>query len=298
MAFRSGFVAIIGRPNVGKSTLMNAALGERLAIVTPKAQTTRHRITGIYNGDSSQIVFLDTPGYHSSDKPLNKVMIEIVDSVIDDADLVCLMLDASMADHAVEHELFDRIGAERCILVANKADLVDRSKLGGIAAGFRDAWKATELIFVSALSNLGVDELIRAIIERLPEGEPFFPPDSYTSHPVRFLAAEIIRKQLFLKMHQEIPYSSAVEIDEFKDPRREGDITRIRASIVVERESQKGMVVGKGGALIKKIGTAARSEIEELVGGKVFLDLRVRVEKDWTKNPKAIKKLGYNTQLE
>jgi len=297
MVFKSGFAAIIGRPNVGKSTLLNSILGEHLAAVTQKPQTTRHKISGVYNSDDSQIVFLDTPGYHQSRKPLNQVMNEVVDSVIGDADVVCLMIEANRQGEDEERELFDRVGAERCIIVANKADLVDPALFGEIAARYRDEWKAREMVFISALTGEGVLDLIGAIKERLPEGEPFYPTDIYTSHPVRFIAAEIIREEVFLQMQQEIPYSAAVEIDEFKDPKKEGDITRIRASIVVERETQKAMVIGKGGARIKEIGTKARKKIEELVGGKVFLELRVRVERDWTKDEDSIHKLGYSTQM-
>ncbi|MFA4972047.1 MAG: GTPase Era [bacterium] len=298
MAFKSGYVAILGRPNVGKSTLINSILGERLAIVTPKPQTTRHRIVGIHNAKGCQIVFLDTPGFHHSRKPLNQAMNEIVESVIDDADLILLMVDASSNEYDVEKELFLRIGGERCIIVANKSDLADRSKFRERAFAFRDDWGAREVVYLSALRGDGVPELIEVIEERLPEGQQLFPDDSYTSHPVRFLAAEIIREQVFLQMQQEIPYSAAVEIEEFKDPKEEGDITRIKAAIIVERESQKSMVIGKGATRIREIGTRAREEIEKLVGNKVFLDLQVRVVKDWTKDPDMIKKLGYSSQLE
>ncbi|MFH1830164.1 MAG: GTPase Era [Pseudomonadota bacterium] len=298
MSFKSGYVAIVGRPNVGKSTLLNAILGERLAIVTAKPQTTRHRITGIYNDEDSQIVFLDTPGYHKSNKPLNQVMLEIVDAVIRDADVICLMIDAASTDHEIEQSLFSRIGADRCIVVANKADQLERGKFDEIAGRFRDDWGVKEFMFLSALKGQGVGTLIQIFKEQLPDGEPFYPDDIYTSHAVRFIAAEIIREEVFLQMHEEIPYSAAVEIEEFKDPTPDNAITRIRAAVVVERESQKGMVIGKNGARIKEIGTNARKKIEELVDGKVFLDLRVRVEKDWTKDKNAIKRLGYSTQLD
>lgn len=293
-----GYVALIGRPNVGKSTLLNAILQERLAIVTPKPQTTRHRITGILNEDDAQVIFLDTPGYHRSDKALNQVMNEIVDSVIDDADVVCLMVDAGATDLMIEENLFQRVGPDRCILIANKADKVDRGQFDTIAHRFRDQWGAKELLLVSALKNEGVATLIDAIKSRLPEGEPFYPDDSYTSLSVRFIAAELIREQVFLQMHQEIPYSTAVEIEEFKDPTENNPVTRIKACIVVEKESQKGMIIGKGGTRIKAIGMKSRVAIEELVDGKVFLDLYVKVERDWTKDADAIRKLGYSTQME
>jgi GTPase len=296
--FKAGFVALVGRPNVGKSTLLNAILGERLAIVTPKPQTTRHRITGIHNLPDAQIVFLDTPGYHRSEKPLNQAMTEIVDSVIDDADVVCLMVDMVVPDLEIERGLFARIGADRCILVVSKADLLDRARFDAIAADFRDRWGARELVILSALKGDGVLTLVEALKGRLPEGEAFYPTDEYTSHPVRFLAAEIIREQVFLQMHEEIPYSTAVDIEEFTDATAEDPITRIRAAVVVERDSQKAMVVGKGGQRIREIGTRARQAIEKLVDGKVFLELNVTVERDWTKDREKVRKLGYRSQLE
>ncbi|MFH0798636.1 MAG: GTPase Era [Pseudomonadota bacterium] len=297
MPFKSGYIALIGRPNVGKSTLLNAIIGERLAVVTPKPQTTRHRITGILNVADAQIVFLDTPGYHRSSKPLNRAMNDIVDSVIGDADVICLMVEAGQRDTDIEKGLFDRIGPERAVVVVNKCDKINREKYDGIASGFREGWGARELVILSALKNMGVATLVEAIKERLPEGPALFPLDSYTEHPVRFLAAELIREQVFLQMQQEIPYSAAVEIEEFKDATKEKAVTMIRAAIVVEKESQKGMVIGKGARRIKEIGRKARLAIEELVGGKVFLELSVRVEKDWTKDRDKIAKLGYSKQM-
>jgi GTP-binding protein Era len=297
MPFKSGYAALIGRPNVGKSTLLNAIIGERLAVVTPKPQTTRHRITGILNEENAQIVFLDTPGYHRSAKPLNRAMNDIVDAVIGDADVICLMVEAGQTDTEIEKGLFDRIGKERAVVVVNKCDKISREKYDAIAAGFREGWGARELVILSALKNMGVATLVDAIKARLPEGPALFPFDSYTEHPVRFLAAELIREQVFLQMQQEIPYSAAVEIEEFTDATKEKAITMIRAAIVVEKESQKGMVIGKGARRIKEIGKKARLAIQELVGGKVFLELNVRVEKDWTKDRDKIAKLGYSKQM-
>lgn len=288
---KSGYVAIIGRPNVGKSTLLNTILGEQLAIVTPKPQTTRHRITGILNVKDSQIVFLDTPGYHESTKPLNIIMNEVVDKVIKDADVVCLMIEADQDDVEMEKDLFDRIGENQCIVVVNKADKIDRKKYDQIAERFKRDWGAKELVIMSALKNMGVTTLIDALRERLPEGEALFPDDIYTTHPVRFIAAELIREQVFLQMHQEIPYSAAVAIEEFKDATETNPVTRIKAAIIIEKESQKGMVIGKGGARIKEIGKNARLKIEELVGGKVYLELFVKVEENWTKDSNKIREI-------
>lgn len=291
MQFKSGYVAIIGRPNVGKSTLLNAILGEQLAIVTQKPQTTRHRITGILNQQDAQIIFLDTPGYHQSNKPLNKIMNEVVDFVIGDADVVCIMVEAAQRDAEIEKGLFDRIGAERSVIVVSKADMVNRDQYEKIAMRYKKDWDAKELVILSALKNEGVMTLVQAIKERLPQGEPFFPDDIYTTHPLRFIAAELIREQVFLQMQQEIPYSAAVVIEEFKEVTDENPITRIKAAIIVEKDSQKGMVIGKGGDRIKEIGTKARLKIEELVGTKVYLELFVKVEQNWTKDNEKIRRL-------
>lgn len=298
MAFRSGYVAIVGRPNVGKSTLMNAILGERLSIVTEKPQTTRHRIAGILTEADFQMIFLDTPGYHRSVKPLNRVMNDIVDAVTRDADVVCLLVAAGDREWDIERGLFDRIGAKRCVVVVNKSDLITRNKFDAIAAKFRDEWGVKELAIISALKGDGVRTLIEAMRERLPEGDALYPDDIYTDRPVRFLAAELIREQVFLQMRQEIPYSAAVEIEEFKDPTEGDSITRIRAAIIVEKESQKAMIIGRGGSRIKEIGKRSRLKIEDLVGGKVYLELFVRVESDWTKDRDLIRRLGYTDQMD
>lgn len=291
--FKSGYVALIGRPNAGKSTLTNAIVGETLSIVTKKPQTTRHRICGILTDEEAQIILIDTPGYHRSQKPLNVVMNEVVEAVMGDADIVCLMVSASQKSFDIEKGLFEKIGPEKCVLVVNKSDLVMRDRFDEIAARFRDVWGVREMVILSALKGDGVGHLIEVIKERLPEGPEYFPRDLYTDHSVRFLVAELIRRQLFLQLHEEIPYSTAVEIDEFKDATEEDHITRIRASIVVDKESQKGMVIGKKGERIKEIGKRSRLDIEELVDGKVFLELQVRIEKNWTKDSRKIKDLGY-----
>ena len=293
MTFKSGYVALIGQPNVGKSTLLNALLGERLAIVTNKPQTTRHRITGILNEDDSQIIFLDTPGYHESNKPLNQAMLEVVDAVMDDADVMCVMVEPGSPDPDLDRRLFERAGSERTIVVINKADTVDKDEFQKMAEAYRDEWGAKEVVVMSALKDLGVASLIDAIKERLPEGPAYFPQDEYTDLNMRFIAAELIREEVFKQMQQEIPYSTAVTIDRYHEPREGEKITEIAATIVVERDSQKGMVIGKKGARIKKIGKLARQKIEEMIDGQVFLELNVRVEKNWTKDDNRLKELGY-----
>jgi len=293
MTFKSGYVALIGQPNVGKSTLLNALLGERLAIVTNKPQTTRHRITGILNEDDCQIIFLDTPGYHESSKPLNQAMLEVVDAVMGDADVMCVMVEPGSPDPNLDRHLFERAGKDRTIVVINKADKVSKAEFQAMAESYRDKWGAKEVIVMSALKDLGVASLIDAIKERLPEGPAYYPQDDYTDHNMRFIASELIREEVFKQMQQEIPYSTAVTIDSYKEPREGQKITEIAATIVVERESQKGMVIGKKGARIKQIGKLARAKIEEMIGGQVFLELNVRVQKDWTKDDARLKELGY-----
>ncbi|MBT3180950.1 MAG: GTPase Era, partial [Deltaproteobacteria bacterium] len=262
--FKSGYVALIGKPNVGKSTLMNAMLGEELSIVTKKPQTTRHKIAGILNRKGVQVVFLDTPGFHKSRKLLNIAMNDVVDSVIDDADVVCLLVSADQKDLSIEEGLIKRIGLSKCILVINKSDLITKEKYDGLAKRYKELWSVQEIIILSAVRGDGVDVLVDSLVERLPEGPAYFPDDVFTDRSVRFLAAELIREQLFLQMQQEIPYSTAIEIEDFKDPTEDDLITRITASIVVEKASQKAMIIGKGGKRIKQIGTEARKKIEEL----------------------------------
>ena len=291
MVFKSGYVALIGRPNSGKSTLLNALIGEQLAIVTSKAQTTRHKITGILNLDDAQIVFLDTPGYHRSRKALNHYMNEVVDSVIGDADVTCLLVEADRKDLSIERGLFDRIGVKNCIVVINKADLISADEFEGVAKRIHDEWGAKEILVLSALKGLGVEALVDALKARMPEGEAFYPDDLYTDHPVRFIASEIIREKVFKQMQQEIPYSTAVEIEEYRDATEENPVTLIKAAVVVERDAQKAMVIGKGGKRIKEIGKKARQEIEELVDGKVFLEIFVRVDKDWTKDVNSVRQM-------
>jgi GTP-binding protein Era len=291
MAFKSGYVAIVGQPNVGKSTLLNSLIGEELAVVTPKPQTTRHRITGILNTKNAQIIFLDTPGFHQSQKPLNQVMMEVIDQAIADADVVCLMIEPDSQDPGLDRALWERARGAKTMILVNKADTVDKKRYDSIASAVHEDWGAKEVIVLSALKGDGVAALIDAITERLPEGPAYYPEDQYTNHNLRFLAAEAIREQLFLQMHQEIPYSVAVKIEEFKEPKHEGDLVRIRAAIVVDKESQKGMVIGRGGAKIKEIGRRARIKIEGLVGAKVYLELFVKVEENWTKNTDKIREL-------
>ena len=294
MNFKCGYIALIGKPNAGKSTLLNAILEEQLSIVTAKAQTTRHRIVGILNRKDAQVIFLDTPGYHVSPKLLNTVMCKVVDNVISDADAVCLLIDVSNPDLDFNKQLFEKIGEQRCIVLLNKADKVSKEKYEQIAHKLHQDWGAKEIIVMSALRSLGTAEFLRSIIERLPAGVALYPTDIYTEHPVRFLVAELIREQVFLQMHEEIPYSSAVEIEKYSEASGNKKLPEISAAIVVERESQKGMIIGNKGVRIKEIGKLARKKIEEMLGNKIVLKLFVRVDPNWTKNHHKLKEFGYS----
>src|SRR3989338_306109 len=287
-----GTVALLGEPNVGKSTLLNHILGESLAIVTPKPQTTRNRIVGILNRPESQIVFLDSPGFHVSSQALSQSMMSVLHQVIEDADIVCFLVDPWNIDSARSEQLYRKIAHKPHVVALNKGDLLQKKDLDRFAKKIHDEWKVKELLVISALKNIGIGELLQTLESFLTEGEPMFPTDIYTQHPVRFLVSEIIREQVFLQMHQEIPYATLVHLEEFQEPTEKQNITKIKATIVVEKEAQKKMVIGKGGERIKNIGTLARKRIEELVETKVFLDLFVQVVEGWTKNSKKIEDFG------
>jgi GTP-binding protein Era len=284
---RAGAVAILGRPNAGKSTLLNHLLGEKLAIVTAKPQTTRSRILGILSRPNFQILFFDTPGMHESRKPLNVALNELVESAAADCDLGLLLVDPDAGwgeDHAALHA---RLRARGCpvIVVATKMDLENRE---------RAEWPPTapEPRGISAKSGDGVSELLAEIAAQLPESPPHYPEDQLSDRPLRFLAAERVREAAFEELGQELPYALAVEVVEFDEKR--SDLVRIRANLLVERRSQKQIAIGKGGQVIKRIGVRARREIEELVGNQVHLELWVKLEPRWAKQPKRLKTLGYS----
>jgi GTP-binding protein Era len=287
----SGFVAIIGRPNVGKSSFLNYVLAEKLSIISPKAQTTRNRILGILNTPDSQIVFLDTPGIHTPHKELNRAMVEKALACLNDADLVLVMADAtqSLTEFDIILEYLHQAG-KPAILALNKVDLIPKHAIELKLNEYLQAYPFVHGIAISCATGEGVDSLMSLIAARLPEGPRFFPEDQITDLSERFLAAEIIREKVFNLTQQEIPYAVAVEIEQFK----EGDPTYINAVIHVERPGQKAIVIGKKGGMLKEIGTQARFDIQRLIGTKVFLELFVRVTKDWTKNPHELKRLGYS----
>ena len=284
---RAGVVAILGRPNVGKSTLLNTVLGAKLAIVTPKPQTTRSRILGIYTRECVQILFLDTPGLHRGQKVLNALLGAQVEEAARDCDVALLLVDLTQSwgedDAALAASLAER-GAP-AFAVGTKLDLPGAAAAAWPPPGVDGAFR------ISARTGEGIPELLDAIVERLPESPPLFPACDLSDRPLRFLAAELIREAAFEELAQELPYSIAAEVLEFDEA--DADIVRIRAQLLVERRSQKQIAVGRGGSMIKRIGTRARLEIERLVENRVHLDLRVKVEPRWAKRPGRIKALGY-----
>jgi GTP-binding protein Era len=292
MTHKAGFVSIIGKPNVGKSTLLNRLLGEKLSIVTPKAQTTRHRIKGILNDKDFQIVFSDTPGIIDPHYLLHDKMMEFVKSSLEDADVVLFITD--LEETYMNDEMLDRLKAIKIpvVVVINKADLSTQNEINKLVHGWKKKLNPHSVIPVSALTDFNADKIKDSILELLPEAPPFFPKDDLSDQSERFFVAEMIREKIFLHYEKEIPYSTEVGIDEFKE---ENGLIKIRAIVFVERDSQKGIIIGNKGEAIKRVGTEARKEIENFLSKKVFLELFVKVEKDWRKNEKQLRRFGYST---
>ena len=293
---KTGTVTLVGRPNVGKSTLLNALLGEKIAIVSDKPQTTRSRILGVVHRPGAQIVLLDTPGIHTPRHELNKRMVRTAMEATEEADLLYVMVEATGPPQAGDRAVFRHVreqltAAPRPVfLLINKVDVVNKARVLPLIADYSRLMEWTEIVPISALEGDNVDRLVELTIKFLPEGEAPFGEETLTDQPMRALAAELIREKLFLKTQQEVPYAAAVEIDDFKE---EGKLARIAATIFVEKDSQKGIVVGKGGALLKAVGTEARLEMERLFGMKVFLQLWVKVRAGWREDERALKELGY-----
>lgn len=294
--FRCGYVAIIGEPNVGKSTLMNGLIGQKLSIVTPKPQTTRHKVLGILSADNYQVIFLDTPGIIEPKYMLHKAMMAAASSALGDADVVLFMVDAthSKLDTDVTHdEAFLKLKGLRkpVFLVINKADAVQKMEILPMIDFYSRAYAFTEIFPLSALKRDGTSELLKAVVDGLPLHPPFFPLDAVSEHSERFFVGEIIREKIFEKYQQEIPYATTVNIAEFKE--REGGKSFISADIYVERESQKGILIGKHGDTLKQIGMWARKDIEAFLQHPVFLELHVKVRKDWREDDRALSEFGY-----
>jgi len=291
MNHRTGFVNIFGNPNVGKSTIMNALVGEKLSIITSKAQTTRHRIIGIVNGDDFQIVYSDTPGILKPQYKLQAAMMSFVKTALADADVILYVTDVKENPFAEkEYTAKIRESGIPIITVINKIDLSNQKELERITASWIEIFPYSPVIPVSAINKFNLDTLLNAVTSKLPEGEPFFPKDQLTDKYERFFASEILREKILMNYKKEIPYSVEIEIESFKE---ETDIIRIRALIHVTRESQKGILIGHRGAMLKKVGTEARHDMEAFYGKKIFLELFVKVTKDWRDKPLMLKRFGY-----
>jgi GTPase len=293
-SFGCGFVAILGAPNAGKSTLLNRMLGQKISITSKKPQTTRNRILGVVHRTGSQMVFLDTPGIHRAKSPLNARIVDAALSTLSEVDLVLLVVDAQTPDEPSERLLLDKLSQQRLpvLLALNKIDQVQRPALLSQIERWSGLIPFAAVVPISAKNGEQVDRLMDAMEATLPAGVPFFPPESLTDLPARFIAAEMVREKAIRLTGQEIPYAVAVTIDSFKEEKK-GALIRIHATIHVERVSQKGIVIGRQGTKLKQIGEAARQEIEEMLGSKVFLKLFVRVQKNWTRDTKALRKFGY-----
>jgi GTP-binding protein Era len=291
---KSGFVALIGRPNAGKSTLLNRLVGEKLAIVSDKPQTTRNRIIGVRNYDDAQVVFVDTPGVH---RPLHRLNVRMLDAALDtlrEVDVVTVVVDATEPTGGGDRFLMDvvrRVRAPR-VLALNKVDRLQKEALLPLIERYDREVGFADIVPVSALKGDNVDRLEDVLRSHVPEGEPLYAEDFLTDQPERFFVAEIVREQVLQHTRAELPFASAVIVDRFEEPQTPGGLLRLYCTILVERESQKPIVVGRGGAMIKAIGTAARQELERFFDARVFLDLRVKVRADWREDERALDELG------
>lgn len=289
--YKSGYVAIIGKPNAGKSTLLNQILGSRLSIITPKVQTTRHRITGIHSDNRGQIVFLDTPGILEPKYKLHENMMRAVTRSLDDADITLFLLDPNDAPNEEELSWLNQKIKKTAFLIINKADICSDERINNAVTLLKENLTFKHAYIISALQGVGVEEIVNTVFLELPEGPPFYPPDQLSEHPERFFASELIREQLFLQYQAEIPYSCAVNIVQFD---QKPDIDVIDAEIVVNRKSQKGILIGKAGKALKHLGIASRKSIEEFTGRKVYLNIHVKVREKWRDKPGFLRDYGYD----
>ena len=294
---KSGFVAIVGRPNAGKSTLINRLVGQKVAIVTSKPQTTRNRIQGFVTRPEGQIVFIDTPGLHSPDSALGRQMMHEVAAALEGIDVLLLMVDASRTPPHADDFLLERAKrfTGKTILALNKVDGLPKEKLLPLIEAYNKAFQFAAIVPISALKGNGCEELLGEIFRLLPEGEPYFPEDQVTDQPERFLAAEIVREKAIQAMYHELPYALAVKVDKYEDLPK---LLRIEATMNVERDSQKKILIGRKGEMLKKIGTQARKELEELFDKKIYLGLFVKVVPNWRENPHSVRELDWHAQLE
>ena len=292
-SFKSGFVAIVGRPNVGKSTFMNYVLGQKIAIMSDKAQTTRNKIQGVYTKDNAQIVFLDTPGIHKPKHELGEFMVKGAYSALKEVDAVLFMVNVSEKRGPGDDFIIEKLKGIKTpiFLVLNKIDLVTPEVLLERVESYKDALDFAGVFPISVLQGNNVNELMEALIEALPEGPQYYPADQITDHPEYFVVSELIREKILQLTQEEIPHSVAVTVDKMQ--KDEFDKVHVYANIIVERKSQKGIIIGKGGRLLKEIGTRARRDIQQLLGNKVYLELWVKVEKDWRKRKSNLQEYGY-----
>ncbi|HDQ00308.1 MAG TPA: GTPase Era [bacterium] len=293
--FKSGYVALIGKPNVGKSTLMNALLGQQLSIVTAKPQTTRQQVLGILSGDNFQMIFLDTPGLLVPRYKLQDKMVKAAQRAIGEADIILFLVEPEDKIDEFQDQIMREIiinAGKKTLLVINKIDSIVRDTILPIIARYDNNYRLTEIFPISALFGDGVEDVKQSLIKHLPTGMPFYPPDQITDQPERFFVSELIRQKIFENYGEEIPYSTAVTIEDFKE--REGAKDFIRANIILERNSQKGILIGKKGAALKKIGKLSREEIERFLGRPVFLELFVKVRHKWRQNESFLREFGYN----
>ena len=288
---KAGFVNIFGKPNAGKSTLLNAFMGEKMAIVSHKVQTTRHRIKAILSTPDYQIIFSDTPGIIDPKYKLHEKMMQAVKGSLEDADVALLIADAG-EDPVESHDIFQKLKLKApVIVVINKRDSVrDPAKLEAVKTFFTEQVYCKEVVLISALKKNGIDELLQRVLFYLPEGHPFYEGDDLSDMPVKFFVGELIREKIFEMYHEELPYHTAVVVQEYKE---KTTLTKIRAEIIVQRETQKGIILGEAGSMIKKLGTAARQDIEAFIDNKVFLELYVKVRPKWRDNELYLKEYGY-----
>ncbi|MDA8235984.1 MAG: GTPase Era [Clostridia bacterium] len=294
--FKSGFAAIIGRPNVGKSTLLNQVMGQKIAIMSDKPQTTRNKIRSVLTREEAQVVFIDTPGIHKPQHKLGELMVEAARSAFQEVDVVLFVVEATSPPGAGDRFIMEKLKGIKTpvFLVINKVDLVAKEALLPLIAQFQEELEFAEVIPVSAATGENVDRLLDVLVEKLPEGPKYYPDDMVTDQPERFVMAELIREKALHHTREEIPHAIAVEVEEVKE--RANDTVFVKATIYVERESQKGIIVGKGGAMLKTIGQLARQDIENLLGSKVFLDLWVKVKKDWRNREFFLRNFGFREE--
>ena len=292
--FKSGFVTIVGAPNVGKSTLLNRLLGQKISITSKKPQTTRNRILGVVHSPCTQLVFIDTPGIHKADNVFNTRIVEVALGALGDADLILFMIDVTHPDPPSDAILINALKEKSrpVILALNKIDGVDKAKVLKAIEQWAAVYEFRQVVPISAKQGTQIDTLLDVMETALPHGPAYFPEDAITDVPERFLAAEMIREKVFRMTGQEIPYSIAVTVEEFSEDEKRG-LVKIHASIHAERDSQKGIIIGKGGRKLKQIGEVARKDIEKMLGARVFLKLFVRVQKNWSKDTRALRRFGY-----